>query len=110
MDAVRVLALVGATLVDGTERPPVRDAVVVVQGERIVAVGPRASVAIPPGAETVDLRGRFLIPGEADFGTVEPGRRADLVVLTRDPLARIGDTRAIERVMHHGRWVAASDR
>jgi imidazolonepropionase-like amidohydrolase len=67
MDAIRVLALIGATLVDGTERAPVRDAVVVVQGERIVAAGPRGSVEVPPGAETLDLRGRFLIPGLVDM-------------------------------------------
>lgn len=64
---LRVIALVGATLVDGTERPPVRDAVVVIEGDRIAHAGPRGSVVIPPGAEAVDLRGRFLIPGLVDM-------------------------------------------
>lgn len=36
---------------------------VVVRGERIVAVGPSASIAVPPGARTVSLAGLTLLPG-----------------------------------------------
>lgn len=64
--AARALVLVGATLIDGTDRPPVPDAVVVMVGERIEAAGPRGSVRVPEGAEILDLRGRFLIPGLVD--------------------------------------------
>lgn len=41
--------------------------VVLVQGERIVAVGPAGSVAAPPGAQVVDLPGETLIPGLMDL-------------------------------------------
>ena len=44
------LAIVGATLIDGTEAEPIEDAVVIVEGDRIAAAGPRARVLIPPGA------------------------------------------------------------
>jgi imidazolonepropionase-like amidohydrolase len=37
--------------------------VVLVQGDRIAAVGPRASVRAPAGAETVELAGTTLLPG-----------------------------------------------
>ena len=37
--------------------------VVLVQGDRIAAVGPAAQVTAPPGAEVIDLPGRTLIPG-----------------------------------------------
>jgi imidazolonepropionase-like amidohydrolase len=37
-----------------------------------------------------------------EFGTIEPGRSADLLVLTADPLADIRNTRAIERVVARG--------
>ena len=37
-----------------------------------------------------------------EFGTIEPGRSADLLILTADPLADIRNTRAIERVVARG--------
>ena len=46
--------------------------------------------------------------GEADFGTLEAGKVADLVVLNADPLADIRNTLAIDRVMRLGEWVDRS--
>ncbi|HEY0783111.1 MAG TPA: amidohydrolase family protein, partial [Thermoanaerobaculia bacterium] len=40
----------------------------------------------------------------AEAGTLEPGKRADLVVLTADPLQDIRNTRSIEAVMQGGVW------
>ena len=54
------------TLFDGTGADPVRDAVVLVDDGRITAVGPAATTVIPPGAEVVDLRDRFVMPGLID--------------------------------------------
>src|SRR6266550_1317487 len=65
-DAKHVVAIVGATLIDGRGGVPVLNAVVVVRGERIVAVGKRASVSIPAGAEIVDANGLTLVPGLID--------------------------------------------
>jgi imidazolonepropionase-like amidohydrolase len=59
-------ALVGGTLVDGNGGPPVADAVVVLSGSRIVSAGPRRSVAIPPGANEIDARNRWIVPGLID--------------------------------------------
>jgi imidazolonepropionase-like amidohydrolase len=64
--AERALVISGATLVDGTGAPPVADAVVVVEGNRIVAAGPRAKVPVPNGARVVDARGRWVMPGLVD--------------------------------------------
>ena len=44
--------------------------------------------------------------GEAEFGTLEVGKIADLVVLDADPLADIRNTLRIDRVMKSGAWVA----
>jgi imidazolonepropionase-like amidohydrolase len=70
-------AVTGATLIDGTGRPPVPDSVVVVRGDRIVAAGPRSAVKVPAGARTVDGRGKWLMPGlwdmHAHFQQVEWG-------------------------------------
>ena len=59
-------ALVGATLIDGAGGPPLPDAAVLLDGERIAAVGPRGAVAIPPQAEEIDLSGLTLLPGLID--------------------------------------------
>jgi cytosine/adenosine deaminase-related metal-dependent hydrolase len=61
------LAIRNATLFDvetGTLHPRTT---VVVAGDRIRSVGPDGSVAIPPGAETVDAAGRTLMPGLWDM-------------------------------------------
>ena len=46
--------------------------------------------------------------GEADYGTLEAGKIADLIVLNADPLADIANTLAIDRVMRLGEWVDRS--
>ncbi len=56
-----VRAFVGARLYDGSGRPPIDKAVVVVENGRVTAVG--SDVAVPKGAERIDLAGRFVIPG-----------------------------------------------
>ncbi|MBI2402319.1 MAG: amidohydrolase family protein, partial [Gemmatimonadetes bacterium] len=61
--AAPVTAFVGARLIDGTGRPPVEDATLVVQEGRIVAAGPRSDVQVPRGATVVDLTGQTVIPG-----------------------------------------------
>ena len=38
-----------------------------------------------------------------DLGAIEPGKRADLVILRRNPLDDIANTRSIERVIANGR-------
>ncbi len=58
----RVRAFVGARLFDGSGKPVVEGAVLLVEGGRILAVG-GADVAVPKGAERIDLAGRFVMPG-----------------------------------------------
>jgi imidazolonepropionase-like amidohydrolase len=71
------LVITNANLIDGTGRAPVNDAVVVVEGGRITAAGPRASVKIPKGARLFDAQGRYVLPGlwemHAHFEQVEWG-------------------------------------
>lgn len=61
------LALVGGTLIDGTDKPSIPNAVVLIEGDRIVAAGPRSSITIPDGAKIVDVTGKFLLPGLWDM-------------------------------------------
>jgi imidazolonepropionase-like amidohydrolase/cyclophilin family peptidyl-prolyl cis-trans isomerase len=60
------LAIVGATVIDGNGGPALADAAVIISGSRISAVGPRASLQIPAGANVIDAAGRFLLPGFID--------------------------------------------
>ncbi|HTP25751.1 MAG TPA: amidohydrolase family protein, partial [Anaeromyxobacteraceae bacterium] len=56
------------TLIDGTGAPAARDMAVVVEGERIRAVQPSASLEPSPatGDSVVDLTGKFALPGLID--------------------------------------------
>ena len=61
-----VTAITGGTLIDGTGREPVANAVVIVEDGRIKAAGPASRVAVPSGATVVDATGRFIVPGFFD--------------------------------------------
>ncbi len=61
-----VTALVGGTLIDGTGAAPAPDVVVLIQGAKIKAVGPAASVKVPAGAKVIDVKGKFILPGFID--------------------------------------------
>jgi hypothetical protein len=61
-----VLAVEGGTLIDGTGRPPIQDAVIVIANGRFAAVGRRGEIAIPPGAQHIDAAGKTVLPGFLD--------------------------------------------
>ena len=56
------VAYTGARIIDGTGAPAIENGVLVVQGNRIVAVG-SAKTAIPTGARVVSLAGKTITPG-----------------------------------------------
>lgn len=58
------IAITGARLIDGSGRDPVDNATLVIEGERIVAVGRGA--AVPKGAQVLDAAGRTMLPGIID--------------------------------------------
>lgn len=62
-----VTALVGGTLIDGYGGPPIRDSVVLIEGERITAVGTVGSLAVPEGAEVISTEGMSVLPGLWDM-------------------------------------------
>jgi imidazolonepropionase-like amidohydrolase len=57
------IALTGARLIDGTGRPPVEQATLLIRDGRIEAAGPQAAVSIPAGSTRIDLSGKTVIPG-----------------------------------------------
>lgn len=67
--APRALVVDGATLIDGTGSPPVPNSMVVIQGEKITAAGPRGGIQVPAGAQVIDAKGAYIIPGLIDGHT-----------------------------------------
>lgn len=63
-----ILVLTGGTLIDGRGGAPIANAVVVTQGDRILAAGPAESTPVPANAaRTIDATGMFVMPGLIDL-------------------------------------------
>ncbi len=60
------LALTGARILTMKGDEILEDGVVLIEGNRIRAVGTRAAVAIPAGARTIDVAGKTIVPGLVD--------------------------------------------
>ena len=63
------VALVGGTVIDGTGAAPLADAVVLIEGDRITAVGRRREVTIPANTRSIDVAGKYVLPGLIDLHT-----------------------------------------
>lgn len=59
-----ITALTRAYLIDGTGRKPVENATILIEGDRITAVG--QNLVIPPKAQIIDLAGKTVLPGLID--------------------------------------------
>jgi len=60
-------ALVGGTLIDGFGGKPIRNSVVLIEGDRIKAVGTRAEVKVPADTEIISTEGMSVMPGMWDM-------------------------------------------
>ena len=65
--AQSVTAIVNGRVIDGHGGPPIARGVVLIEGNRITAVGPATTVAIPVGARIIDARGNSVLQGLADM-------------------------------------------
>ncbi len=63
----KLKALVGGTLIDGFGGKPIRNSVVLIEGERIKAVGQVGALAVPAEAEVVSTEGMSVLPGLWDM-------------------------------------------
>ena len=61
-----VVAISGATLLDGSGQPPVKNSLVLIKGDSIMEVGKVGRLKIPFGARLIDARGLVLAPGFID--------------------------------------------
>lgn len=60
------IALLGATLIDGSGGPPLAESAVVIRRGHIESVGSRADFRLPERTRELDLTGRWIIPGLVD--------------------------------------------
>ena len=61
------LVLAGGTVIDGYGNPPIPDGIIVIEGDRILAVGGVGQVAIPEGAQVISTEGMTVLPGLWDM-------------------------------------------
>lgn len=62
-----VKALVGGTLIDGLGSKPIRNSVILIEGERILAIGQVDTLKVPEGAEVISTEGMSVLPGLWDM-------------------------------------------
>ena len=96
----RVIAVVGATLIDGRGGPVVSDSIVLVRGDRITGVGNRSSIAIPKDAEVIDGKGLTLLPGLID---------AHFHIDGDDGLPGLYLSHGVTSLRDPGQWIEAYD-
>ena len=76
--AAGTTAIVGGAVVNLEGKAPLKGAVILVEDERIVAIGKAGSVAVPEDADIIDAGGAWLIPGlmnmHVHLGLILPGK------------------------------------
>lgn len=79
-ESLERLAITGGSVVDLDGGAPLRNAVILIEGERIAAIGAAGDVAVPPDAGVIDVEGAWLIPGlmnmHVHLGLKLPGKMA----------------------------------
>ncbi len=93
------LAIVNVTVIPMDRERTEPDQTVIVRGDRIEALGPDASVTVPPGARRIEGRGKFLIPTLSEMHAhIPPGNATDAEiarVLTLYAVNGIGTVRGM---------------
>lgn len=67
LNAASKIALVGGTLIDGNGTKAIRNSVILIEGERITAVGQVGSLTVPTDAEVISTEGMSVLPGLWDM-------------------------------------------
>jgi imidazolonepropionase-like amidohydrolase len=84
------LVLIG-TLVDGTGAEPLPDAAVVIREDRIVAVGLRSDLTIPPQAEVINLRNATILPSFINTHVHNAYQGRNLSIWAREGVTTVRD-------------------
>ena len=85
--AAAVTALTGARVIDGTGRPAMEQATILMRNGRIDAVGATSAVQVPAGATRIDMSGKTIMPGMVNaHGHAQKGLDAKIPI--REDLIR----------------------
>ena len=100
----QITAIVGARVIDGLGRDPIAKGTVVIEGDRISAVGKGTAVPVPRGATVLDAAGRTVLPGIIDCHVHSTYRARDLRQhLTNTPTYNVlRSTRILEETLACG--------
>jgi imidazolonepropionase-like amidohydrolase len=60
------LVILGGTLIDGTDRAPMKDSIILLSMGKITAVGKQGQIAIPRNAQVINAQGKWIVPGLID--------------------------------------------
>jgi imidazolonepropionase-like amidohydrolase len=96
------VAIVGGQVIDGTARAPIPDGVVLVNGDKVQAVGPRSAVTLPKGAAIVDAGGGTILPGLVDAHTHAAYFDADARSFEDDALSGLRAAAILRQALDHG--------
>jgi imidazolonepropionase-like amidohydrolase/Tol biopolymer transport system component len=80
------IALVGARVVTMNARRVIENATVLVEANKIIAVGPSGSVRIPAGAARIDVKGKTIMPGIIDVHAHVGGESGGILAEASWPL------------------------
>ena len=104
--AQSVTALVGGNIVHVANGEIASNAVLLVEDDRILAMGPRASLEIPEDATRIDMTGRWLIPGLMNMhvhpGLILPGKLAAELARETDAALSLPMANAVRGMLHAG--------
>jgi imidazolonepropionase-like amidohydrolase len=99
--------IVGGTLIDGTGRPPIPDAIVIVELGKIVVATAANGIKIPENAIKTNAKGLYVTPSQTG-ARLEYGASADLFLLSGNPLDNPLILGNPMRVMKTGEWLDAN--
>ncbi len=100
-------AIIGGTLIDGTGRPPIPDALVLVELGNVVIASSSKGLKIPENAIRTNATGLFIVPTQMG-ARLEYGASADLFLLSGNPLENPLLLASPMRVMRSGEWMDAN--
>ena len=66
MGKQKTIIIINGLLIDGTGKPPIKEAIIEIKGSRINFVGKKGTVKIPKGSEVIDAVGKTIMPGMID--------------------------------------------
>ena len=96
-DGSPVKVIIGAQLDPGNGNPRIEQSVIVIRDGKFQAVGPRALVPVPKGAQMISGSGKLVTPAPGS-ALIAAGEPAELVLSD-------AATNSVERTMHGGEWL-----